>query len=344
MFRVSSDRARSTARLGVAIGVLILGLATPRAVTPSSGPASSAGEGSGDAALFRSVVERMRQGAGYYPAMNDMLRRMRYPTASVLNWRTPALYQFLAMFPTWQQARLLLIFLAVAACAGAIVVGVASSVPAFVVIALNAVGVVLIMSAPGEVGMAESWAGCLIGLSICAYRFNLNVSGALLGGIALFVRELAVPFVAICGLVALRRRRWVEVAVWTAVAVAYVVYYGVHWGHVATQQMPDDIRHARSWIAWGGLGFLLSVVNWQGILMLAPWFLTVVSLMLIAAGILSPGAPEHVRLTAAVYSTLFLMVGQTFNEYWGVLLWPTWLIAEGVGAHALISDVRTVVR
>jgi len=344
MFRVSSDRARSAARLGLAVGVLILGLLTPRVVTPSSAPASTSRESSGDAALFRGVVDKMRQGTGYYPAMNEMLRRMGYPTASVFNWRTPALYQFLAMFPTWQQARLVLILLAIAACAGAILVGAASSVPALVVIALNALGVVLIMSAPGEVGMAESWAGCLIGLSICAYRFERHIAGAVVGAIALFVRELAVPFVAICALVALRRRRWIEVAVWTGVAVGYVVYYWVHWGHVAAQQMPGDVRHARSWIAWGGLGFLLAVVNWQGILMLAPWFLTVVSLMLIATGILSSETPEHARLTAAVYSALFLMVGQTFNEYWGVLLWPTWLVAGGIGAQTLIWDVRTAVR
>jgi hypothetical protein len=337
------DRRSSLTRVALCVLVLILGLATTRAITPSSVPTSGSAGGS-DAALFRGVVDAMRAGSGYYDAMNETLRRMRYPTASVFNWRTPMLYRFLTTFSTWEQTRVLLVLLSTAACIGAVAVGITSSIPAFVTIAISAPGVVLMMSAPGAVGMAESWAGCLIALSICAYRFDRYFVGVLLGATALFVRELTVPFVAICGLIALRKRRWAEVIAWTAIAVAYGLYYWNHWEHVAAQQLPGDITHARSWIAWGGVGFLLSAVNWQAILVLTPWFLTVLTLALITAGILSPAAPGLLRLTAATYSLLFLIVGQNFNEYWGLLVWPTWLMAEGFGTQTLISDIRTALR
>jgi len=303
----------------------------------------SPGGGGGDAALFQGAVDAMRGGASYYDAMNGSLRRLRYPTASVFNWRTPALYEFLAACSSWETARIILVALAAAACLGALAGGITSSKPAFVMIAASAPGLVLMMSAPGAVGMAESWAGCLIGMSICAYRFNRTLAGALLASMALIVRELALPFVGICFLIALRKRRSVELLLWTAIGLAYAVYYSNHWTHVAAHQLPGDIRHARSWIAWGGLGFLLSAVNWQGILVLSPWSLTVVTLSIITVGILSPAAPAHLRLTAGTYSVLFLVIGQNFNEYWGLLVWPTWLMTEGFGAATLISDARLLV-
>jgi hypothetical protein len=284
----------------------------------------------------------MREGANYYEAMGGSLRRRGYPTASVFNWRTPILFQLLAILPSWEVARALLVLLAIAAAGAAAAVLVRYSPAGTVAVAIGASGVVLMMSAPGAVGMAESWAGCLIGLSVSAYSSRRVATGATLAATALFVRELTLPYTLICALIALRRRRTPELMTWLGVWIAYGVFYWVHWTQVAAQQLAGDVSHAGSWVAWGGTGFLLSAVRWQGLLILSPWALTALTLSLITAGVLSWTAPLHVRLTCGLYSLLFLVVGQNFNEYWGLLLWPSWLLAAGYGAQTVLCDTHAV--
>ena len=64
---------------------------------------------------------------------------------------------------------------------------------------------------------------------------------------------------------------------------------------------------------------------------------------LITAGVLAEKAPPHLRLTSAAYALMFLAIGQSFDRYWGLLPWPTWMLACGFGADAILSAVRVLV-
>ncbi|MEO7271578.1 MAG: hypothetical protein ABI211_06175, partial [Vicinamibacterales bacterium] len=54
--------------------------------------------------------------------------------------------------------------------------------------------------------------------------------------------------------------------------------------------------------------------------------------------------PPHLRLTAAAYLLMFLVVGQPFDRYWGLLVWPAWALACGHGAAAIAAAVAVVAR
>jgi hypothetical protein len=208
---------------------------------------------------------------------------------------------------------------------------------AAVVTSLAACGVVLIASAPGTVAMGEAWAGAFIALAVCAYAFDQRATGVVAGLIAMFLRELVAPFTLVCAAIALTERRWRELAGWLAGGLAYSVYYGLHLSRIWAHQLPTDLPGQGSWIAWGGLSFLLTTVQWNGLLLLAPWGVVAAALALIVAGVLTGRSPVHLRLGAGVYLVLFLIVGQPFDRYWGLLVWPTWALACGYGAAAVVD-------
>ena len=328
----------SVARLVLSAVVLTMALIAPERTSPSATRHKAIGDG----AFFRSVVEVMSKGEPYYSAMGRMLRRHNYPAASVFNWRTPLLYLGLAAFPSWEWARGLLVLLAATAAFGASVMAAGRSPVALAVTFVLASGVVVMMSAPAAVGMAEAWSGSLIALSLWGYVRDRPMVGFVCGLAALFIRELAAPYVGLCALLAAHHHRRQELTGWLIGCAAYGVFYWIHWSHVAAAQLPTDLQQTGSWLAWGGLPFLLSTVHWHGWILLMPWAATAIALTLTIAGVLSPATPWRVRLVAGGYAGLFLVFGQVFNEYWGFLVWPSWCLAAGYGAQGLVDDGRVV--
>jgi hypothetical protein len=329
-----SRKAPAAARLAICAALLLLALATPRPPTPSQ----ASGGPPGDGMAFKRVVDDMRAGRPYYAAMGDMLQRSGYPATSVFNWRTPLLYELLWALPSWTAARVTLTALAAIASAAVCVVAAGVSPLAGAMAGVAALGVVVMMSAPAAVSMGEAWAGCLIALSVCAFTRRRGTAGICLALAALALRELAAPYCLACAAIAAYRRRWREVAGWSAGGLAYLTAYWFHANAVAAHQLPEHLRQTTSWVAWGGLPFLLSTLRWHGLFLLLPWHWTALALVLVAAGVIWPRAPAHLRASAGLYAVLFLAVGQPFNEYWGFLAWPSWCLAAGLGLQALLED------
>jgi hypothetical protein len=96
---VTTDRDRLGA--GLALISLAVVLCASLWVPVSSSPPDSGPSGvlQGDPALFSVVVGRLRAGQSYYRAMGEELRLKDFPTASVFNWRMPALYVAMASTP-----------------------------------------------------------------------------------------------------------------------------------------------------------------------------------------------------------------------------------------------------
>lgn len=295
--------------------------------------------GPGDVDIFRSVVSRLRGGEPYYPTIGDEMRRGNYPTAQAFNWRTPLLFASLSSVPeTVGQAVWILVGIVV--CGATLLVTARQPLPVVVTAVLMQVGAITAMDPPAAVLMGEAWAGALIGLSVCAYLRGYLGVGVLLGLLALFARELAAPYCVVCTLTALVNRRWREVAAWVAGAAVYAAYYGWHLIAVWRHQLPTDLAHGASWVQFGGLVFLLVTIRFNRWLHIAPKAVAALGLTLVVAGTASPLTPLHVRLTSAVYLGGFLIAGQTFNEYWGLIAWPTWALACGYGAQAIADTSR----
>lgn len=281
--------------------------------------------------LHLATIARVAKGDDYYVAVGEELRNRQYPTRSVFNWRTPALYRVLALSPFI--CRLALGALALVVLFATVKLLSPRPVPVVIVGSLLQSGA-LGMAADNTAWMFhEVWASMFIALSALAYASRLWRAGAILAVLALFLRELAAPYVALCAVLALRGRRKQEVQVLAVGGVLYVLYYALHVSRVLAHQRPDDIAHAASWIHWGGVQFILATLRTSTLLNDMPITVLACALTLLAAGTLHDGLSVHLRGTAAVYMLLFAVVGQPFNWYWG---WVPGLVLPIVMAHGLL--------
>ena len=296
--------------------------------------------GIGDVATFKAMVERLRAGGTYYEVFGDELRHRGYPARSVFDWRTPLLLSTLARVPDLVSRGLLagaglLLLAATIRMTAHEKVWVAGSV-------IMQAGAVLPVMTHGALFMGEPWCGILIGLSVCMYTFKRPGAGIGLALLALFLRELAAPYCVGCSVVALAQRRWREVGGWLGGAGLYAAYYAWHAVQVRAHQLASDLAHESSWLNVGDLTSLLGKAGWHPWLLAAPSWATALALAVVVLGVVEARTPLHARLASGVYLGYFLVAGQSFNGYWGLVAWPAWAVASGYGLQAIFESVRTL--
>ncbi len=287
----------------------------------------------GDVALYRAEIERVHAGEDYYCVAGEELRQRGYPTGSPFNWRFPAPIWLLGRMPSLTVGKVLLCGLA-----GLLLFG------AFEAVARERedriglpLGVALLLTGPlmpclfnDLFVMPVLWAGVLIGLSVCAYGIYRPAWGVAFGLAAVFVRELAMPYVVVAAGIAVWRRRWRETAAWTAGLAVFALCYGLHLQHVAGLIGPDDALHNQGWLQFGGLGFLIATAQMNAFLVLLPQW---VSALFLAAAILgfagwNTSLGQRVVMSTCLFLVAFAAVGHDFNQYWGSLFAP--LLCFGV--------------
>jgi hypothetical protein len=299
-------------------------------------PTSSTSGDRRDIELFGAVVARVAAGEGYYDAMGFELRERKYPTASVFNWRTPLLYTATATISSIV-TRVILILLACALLVLTALVVRKRSTSAAIIGLFVQCGAVVPLVIPGAMLFTEAWAGVMLGLSLCAYELGAGRRAAIVGIGALFVRELAAPYVALCALFALIEKRRGELIVWIVGAAAYSLFFAWHASQVHASHHVGDLSHAHSWLYFGGPAFLLQTLRTNAWVILSPSWLpsasVLLSLIVAAAAWHQPG--RRLRATAPTYAALFLVFGQPFNFYWGLLTAPLWALAAAYGVDAV---------
>ncbi|HKY23341.1 MAG TPA: hypothetical protein VJM31_19145 [Vicinamibacterales bacterium] len=305
-------------------------------------PSAMAGTVTGaiDIVTYRAILGKLRVGTPYYVAVGEELRQGRYATREVFNWRTPLHWSALSLVPEVVSRALLIAFGLVLCVATLVVTAQRPTVARWTAVTMQ-VGTLAIVSVPEAILMSETWAGVLIGLSVCAYSVQRPQLAVPLGLFALFVRELAAPYCVVCTVLALVHKRWCEAGTWLGGACLYAIYYGWHFTQINLHRLPSDLAHASSWLELGGLPSLLAKVHWHGWLLVTPMPLTAFALVLVVAGTAAAGAPRHVRLTSAAYLVFFLAAGKGFDAYWGTMAWPTWALAFGYGVAATRRAFRT---
>ncbi len=329
--RLSPPVARGV--LGV---VLLLGLASA-AVTLSPLASGSLGKENGsagsDTVLYRAEVERIRAGAGYYQAAARELPARGYPTRSVFNWRTP--------LPVWMIARL------PGENTGKWILGLMSlalMLAAFEAMAREQghglgrpIACALLLSGPMAAAvwhdqflMPMSWAGLLIALSLVCYGVERPFWAVAFGLAAVFFRELALPYCLLAAAFALRGRQWRELTVWLVGLAAWAVFFGVHWLRVTSLVEPGAVAHEAGWIQFGGLPFVIGASQMNLYLMYVPQWVAGLYLTAALLGLAGWNTPfgQRVGLTVCLFVTAFSLVGQEFNQYWGLLITP--LLCFGV--------------
>jgi hypothetical protein len=318
-----------------------------------------------DNALFSAVIERVARGEPFYASMGTELRARGYPSASVFNWRQPPLFVALARAPLVM--RIVLVLLALGAIGGTAVLflhpsahnpraadpgahpsahnpragdpGAQQRPEVLLVAVLAQTGAAMTALTPLGFTLPETWVGILVALSVVAYTRGHVLVGAAFGLTGFLLRDLVGPYVAVCIYLALRGRRRTELMFWAVGLCAWAVTYGIHAVAAMNAMQPGDLAHP-SWVQFAGLPFVLATIGFGGWLyLMPPWAAAVASVLLVAA-IWAPAKADHLKGTVATYLGFFAVVGQPFNQSWGLLTASTWAIAFGFGLQGLERLVR----
>ena len=317
------------------LSILLFGLVYAR---PSQGGPDRPPQSGSDLELFAKVVTRLQAGTPYYVAMGSELRADDYPTASVMNWRTPLHLSTVAVLGI-PLARLVFGMLAIAVLVSGISALASRGSDATAWGAFCVAGATLpVMLVPGLVLFSEAWCGLLIGLSLAFYARQRWLVAAGLAVFALFVRELAGPYVLVCGMSALVARRRKESLVWLLGGVAYAIYYAIHAAFAHAAMEAGALAHVQGWVRWQGLPFVFSTTECYAWAMLAPRILVPLVVAGGLAATAASSAPIQLRLGIPAYVSAFAVIGQPFNQYWGLVTAPLWAF----GVAYSVEGVRWV--
>jgi len=330
--RLKEQQSPSTWHARGALAVAAVATLLLVAVTFSplrSGFADAPNRGAGDVELYQAEAGRIAAGDSYYAAVESELRERGYPMQSVFNWRTPLPVWLVGVLPQgWAQVLL-------EGVAGvAWLLGLALLAREFgrlgIVAGLATISGAMLPCLIDDVFiMPEVWAGVLIGLSAAAYGTKRNRLGCVAALAALLLRELSAPWCLVCLVFDVRARGRRAAAVWAAGFTVYAALYALHLGQVLPRIAPGDIAQAQGWVRFGGAGFLISTVQMNIWLLLAPQWLAALYLsaaLLGAAGWSSP-AGKRIAWGVVLYAVAFSIAGQAINQYWGSLTAPLFALS-----------------
>jgi hypothetical protein len=311
-------------------------------------PAQYRVPGLDDTAVHLAIIERIATGEPVYTSIGTELRTRGYPSASTANWRTPLHYWTVARVGTARIGGALVILATLTVLLGAYALRHRFRGSWFVAgVLLLGTMVPVIVVRPGGIVGAEYWAGILVALALAFYHVRWWTAAACCGVLAIFVRELAVPFGVVCGVFALSERRHREGAVWVVGGLAYVAYYLLHAEAVSAAMLPTDWSWPHSWMRFLGWPFVLQTAWVAGWTLFLPYAATPIMVVIALTGAFARSMPRQLRWPLIVYALLFCMVGQPFNFYWGFVTAPFWtyaLLYSPEGAQFLLTSRGSGVR
>jgi hypothetical protein len=166
----------------------------------------------------------------------------------------------------------------------------------------------------------ELWAGILVVISVCAFGLARWRLGTTAGLAALFMRELVLPYALLSLVLAWHAGRRREVLVWVLGLLFYGLFMTGHGTEVARHVTATD-RAPDSWLQLGGPGFVLATCRMNAYLFPLPMWVSAFYLPLAILGFAGWRGEQRVRLAGTVgcYVAAFCIVGQPFNNYWGLL-------------------------
>ncbi len=292
-----------------------------------------------DFELYRLLIDRVREGAAYYDVLAEQLRARGYDSTSVMNWRTPLHFWLLSRLPgpAFEKSVFMgLVLLTVVVCFRyqERTKGLRFATFQTLILAPS-------LSLLGEAYLlGEAWAGVLILFSIVLSAGDRHLASATAGLAALFLRELALPYVLVCLVLAQLGRRTQERNLWLGGLIAYTLYYLLHTNQVVNRLSSLDHNYSGSWLQLRGLSFVLQTATCGPISLLPNWAVALVITLAILGITTQRGQlPRRVLWTASLYVVLFSIFGKSFNTYWGLIYSP--LLTFGLAwSPESIQDLR----
>ena len=167
----------------------------------------------------------------------------------------------------------------------------------------------------------EFWAGSCITLSLIAYSRGCFILSLGSGICALLVRELSFPFVSVMIIMALIEKRRKEFLSWVFAIIGFSTILLMH-GYFIKEFVTDPLFPQKGgWISFGGWPFVLNTIQMHPFLILNPPWLNAILIPLLLLGLAGWKGMLGTRISLLVctYILAFLVMGQPFNVYWGVM-------------------------
>jgi hypothetical protein len=311
---------RSILILAFLIASIIYGIAVCRPIPYLQGNQTN-GE---DLKYYQTIVDKIHQGESYYSAAGYELRHRGVITASIFNWRLPLLGFFLGNLPSPYIGQAILFVLAAISLFLWLKIFQHSGYNSAQIVlgGLFLSGLLIYSIIPGPFLMHEFWAGTLIVLSLAIYAHGWRYTSALTGLAALFLRELALPFVFVMLILAYFEGKRREALLWFVGVIIFSLVFYIHWSLVSRIIYESDKILRSSWIAFGGWPFILNTTQMHPFLILSPAWIAAIIVPISILGLIGRRHhPWEIRIacTISIYMLLFGIVGRSFNTYWGLI-------------------------
>ena len=316
------------ARLVLAALVVMSVLCVTITLSPIASGRVGKGTGEqGDTALFRAMIDRVHAGEGFYQASAAEMPSRRYPTRSVFNWRTPVPIWLIGKLPDPNLAKGLMGLTALALM-----------VLSFEILAREQghglgrpIACALLLTGPmapcalyDQFVSPMSWAAVFIALSICGYGLKRPAIGIAMGLAAVCCRELVLPYCCLAAAFAWWYGRRRELLAWISGLAVWALFYGLHCWQASQFMTPEAVCHREGWIQFGGLPFVIALTQMNLYLLFLPQWAT--ALYFVAAMLGLAGwhteLGQRVGISVCLFVLAFAIVGQEFNQYWGLLIAP----------------------
>lgn len=300
-------------------------------VTQANGTTAVKQEDDNDIRFYRLVIDRVKRGDNYYVAATEEQRNNDYPVKPGFTVRLPLLAFMFAWF-----GQIGMIVLGLALFSAMLLAnmhrlkaepGGEARLP--LALALLMVGIASGLNYKYAV-LHEIWAAQLLALSFGLHRPGTRAGepgkwglALLVAAVALAVRELALPFVALMAAYAGWHRRWTEMAAWVALIGVFAAGLALH-VHLAEAQVRPGDPASPPWLVLGGLSGWLYKVNNSTFLSLLPVWISGPLVVLAVFGWTSwrTRMGAFATLLTMGYALAFMIAGRANNFYWGLMMTP----------------------
>lgn len=297
----------------------------PQPVRPDATPHA---QDQADIALSETIVDGVRHGGNYYAVAADALRADGDPLTPVVAFRLPTLAVLLSLLPRWAPPALVYALLLAVAVAwwGRLKPVFVPGPPRGLAMALLAGGLMIAVG-PDLAYCHEVWAGLFVALSLALRRHGRWIEAAALGLVAVLIREIAAPYLAIMAGFALLEGERKEALGWIVTLAILAVALFLHAEAVARVVRPIDLAPPDGF-ALPGFGFFVRTLSTGTALRIAPLWIAAPLVGLALFGWSAWADPLALRILAlfAVAAAAFGLFGRIANGPWGLLIAPTFLI------------------
>jgi hypothetical protein len=187
----------------------------------------------------------------------------------------------------------------------------------------------------------ESWAALLIALSLACRSSRHWAASVAFGLAAALFRELALPYLCVMALLALRDRNGAECIAWTGAILIFFAAFAAHAAALSAHLQSGD-PVSPGWASAGGWAFILGLVERCTLFALLPLPVIAIAIPLALLGWagLGNGSGDRAGLLLILYLIAFAFIGRPDNFYWGIMLAP--LLPIGLAfAPAALRDLAS---